>query len=176
MSGGLKETLMKRLLVALLVLYPLSALAVTYQWTDERGTVNFTEDLGNVPKKYRKKVKILGGDESLAPQTVEIPEQAAKGTGGKDEPAKGKKLYGGKDENAWHNEFQNAAADVRQTETDLAELRARLTDTSRMSRGEYLSLQNAVKNDEIRLQQQKNKLDTLRQSADRLGVPPEFRQ
>jgi hypothetical protein len=170
--------LMKRLLVALLVLYPLSALAVTYEWTDQRGTVNFTEDLGNVPKKYRKKVKILS-DENPAPQTVEIPEPAAKGTAGtakQEEPAKAKKLYGGKDENAWRAEFRDAVAYVRQTESELAELRGRMTDTSKMSRAEYLSIQNAIRNNEIRLQQQQSKLDALKETADRLGVPAEFRQ
>ena len=65
---------MKKLLVLLLLLYPLSAVAVTYEWTDEKGTVNFTEDLGNVPKKYRKKVKVLGADEGGAPQIIESAE------------------------------------------------------------------------------------------------------
>jgi len=33
---------MKKLLVLLLLVYPLSASAVTYEWTDDGGTVSFT--------------------------------------------------------------------------------------------------------------------------------------
>ena len=57
---------MKKLLVLLLLLYPLSASAETYQWVDERGTTNFAEDLGKVPKKYRKKAKRLGEGEDTS--------------------------------------------------------------------------------------------------------------
>lgn len=33
-----------------------SASAETYTWTDDQGTIHFTEDLGTVPQKIRKKV------------------------------------------------------------------------------------------------------------------------
>jgi hypothetical protein len=166
---------MKKLLVVMLLLYPLSALAETYQWTDERGTVNFTEDLGRVPKKYRKKAKRLGAEESPAPQSATTAEPL-KAKAKDEEPAKGKKLFGGKDEAAWRNEFAAATGDLKQIETELAEMRGRLNDTSKMSRSEYLMLQNSIKNDENRLQLQKRKLEMLRDNADRYGVPAEYRQ
>src|SRR5919197_1192745 len=34
----------------------------TYSWADEELTVHFTDDLGDVPKKIRKKVKRMDGD------------------------------------------------------------------------------------------------------------------
>jgi hypothetical protein len=166
---------MKKLLVAMLLLYPLSALAVTYEWTDDRGTVNFTEDLGKVPKKYRKKAKVLDGEDSGAPQSTVIGEPA-KGKAKSDEPPKGKKLYGGKDENAWRSEFVTATGDLQHAEAGLQVLRGRLADTSKMTRGEYLSIQSSIKNEEARVQQMQKKLDLLQQSADRLGVPMEFRR
>jgi hypothetical protein len=160
---------MKRLLAVMLLLYPLSALAETYQWTDDRGTINFTEDLGRVPKKYRKKVKLLDGVDSPLPPSAVIAE-----------PAKGeekrKKLYGGKDESAWRGEFSEATADLRQTESELAGLQGRLVDTSQMSRSEYLMIQNTIKVAESRLQQQKMKLDLLRENANLLDVPMDYRQ
>ena len=169
---------MKKLLVAMLLLYPLSALAQTYEWTDQRGTVNFTEDLGKVPKKYRKKVKVIGGEETGAPQTTVLEPEKGKGKAKvkDDDSAKGKKLFGGKDETAWHKEFQSAKGELQQTEASLAELKGRLGDTSKMSRSEYLSVQSSIKNLEFRLQQQQKKLDLLGESADRLGVPQEYRQ
>ena len=175
---------MKRLLVAMLLLYPLSALAQTYQWTDDRGTVNFTEDLGKVPKKYRKKLKMLEGADT-SPQSTAIPEQEKakpKGEEGSkaisrgEEAPKAKRLFGGKDENTWRREFAVANGELQQTESELAELRRQLNDTSKMSRSEYLTIQNTVRSYESRLPQQKKKLELLRESADRLGVPKQYRQ
>ncbi len=34
-----------------------SAYAETYSWTDEHGTIHFTEDFGKVPQKFRSKAK-----------------------------------------------------------------------------------------------------------------------
>lgn len=34
------------------------AYAETYSWTDEHGTIHFTEDLGKVPQKFRGRVKV----------------------------------------------------------------------------------------------------------------------
>ena len=46
-----------------LMLFALPVLAETYVWEDDQGTVNFADDLGKVPKKYRKKAKIVGEEE-----------------------------------------------------------------------------------------------------------------
>ena len=51
------------LLVITLVLFAVPVCAETYVWEDEQGTVNFAEDLGKVPKKYRKQAKIAGEEE-----------------------------------------------------------------------------------------------------------------
>lgn len=169
---------MKKLLAVLLLLYPLGAAAETYQWTDERGTVNFADDLGQVPKKYRKKAKPLGAEEEAAP----APKT---GNGSEGEPAKpksktgeqgAKKLYGGKDEEAWRRDFRQTEFNLKNAESELATLRGRIADTSRMSRTEYLSVQNSIKYAEDRVRLMQNKLDELRETADRLGVPPDFRK
>ncbi|UPU34438.1 DUF4124 domain-containing protein [Geomonas paludis] len=165
---------MKKLLVLLLLLYPLTAAAETYQWTDERGTVNFADDLGQVPKKYRKKARRLG-QEDTSPRVIESG--AAEPAKAKGEDAQGaKKLYGGKDETVWRREFLQAEFNLKNAQTDLATLKGRLADTSRMPRSEYLAIQNSIKYAEDRVQAQQQKLDQLRESADRLGVPPEYRK
>lgn len=166
---------MKKLLAVLLLLYPLSAAAETYQWTDQNGTVNFADDLGQVPKKYRKKARRVGAEEEAAPAP-----KAVEGAGA--EPAKpkaeegAKKLYGGKDEGSWRRDFRQAEFNLKSAESDLATLKARLADTSRMSRTEYLSVQNSIKYGEDRVKSLQKRLDELRDTADRLGVPPEFRK
>jgi hypothetical protein len=156
---------MKKLLVLLLLLVPFAANAVTYEWTDEAGTVNFTEDLGHVPKKFRKKAKVLNGDD--APQIIVDPE-----------PAKGNKEAGApkkgglsKEQLAQRNEYATAKANLKAAENEAAELRARLNDTSKMSRTEFLTLQNTLKQAEFRVQEQKKKVDQLRISAEKAGIP-----
>lgn len=172
---------MKKLLLLLLLLYPLSALAETYEWTDERGTVNFAEDLGKVPKKYRKKAKRLGSEEpppaeSSAPAAA--PE-TAKPKGGEEKGAisnEKNKTYGGKDEVAWRREFQQANSRLQSAQTELDTYKSRLADTSRMSRSEYLIIQNSVKHSEARVRELQKKLDQLNANADRNDVPADFRK
>lgn len=167
---------MKKLLVLLLLLYPLTAAAETYQWTDERGTVNFAEDLGKVPKKYRKKAKRLGAEEESAPAPKVVNGGEAEPARAKSDEGQQKKLYGGKDEAAWRRDFLQAEFNLKNAESDLATLKGRLADTSRMTRSEYLAIQNSIRYAEDRVQAQQKKLDQLRETADRLGVPPEFRK
>ncbi|GAW66729.1 hypothetical protein GPEL0_01r2216 [Geoanaerobacter pelophilus] len=166
---------MKKLILLLLLIYPMTAVAETYEWVDERGTVNFAEDLGKVPKKYRKKAKRLGSDEppaEIAPPAA-VPDTAKpKGVEEKVE----KKSYGGKDELAWRREFLQANSNLQSARTELDTLKARLSDTSSMSRSEYLIIQNSMKHAEARVQALQKKLDQLNSSADRYEVPAEFRK
>ena len=161
---------MKKLLVLLLLLYPLSAVAVTYEWTDEKGTVNFTEDLGNVPKKYRKKVKVLGAEESGTPQVIIENSESAKNKQKELAAPKEQKPLHPKAEATLRNDYGTAKANLKATEQDVNDLRARLADTSKMSRSEYLALQNTLKQSEFRLQEQRKKLEQLRANAEKAGV------
>jgi hypothetical protein len=166
---------MKRLLVAMLLLFPMSALAGIYEWTDDHGTVNFAEDLGKVPKKYRKKAKLIA-DETGAAQTSVIGEEKPGEKPKAAEEIQKKKAYAGKDESAWRREFGMAKKELQVGETNLAELQARLRDTSTMSRTEYLQIQNTIKQQEIHVQGLRRKVEQLEESADRAGVPADVRQ
>jgi len=162
---------MKKLLVLLFLFCPFTAGAVTYQWTDSRGTINFTEDLGKVPKKYRKKVKVLGAEESGTPLIIDSVE-STKGKDAVGQPAAGKDKKGGsaKDDAAQRNEYLSTKVNLQAMEHNVADLKARLADNSKMSRSEYLSLQNTLKQEEYRVQEQKKRLEQLRESAARSGV------
>lgn len=167
---------MKTLLVMMLLLYPLTAAAETYEWTDESGIVNFTEDLGKVPKKYRKKARRVGEESDVTPGTDLAPAPAPAEHGKGEGAQKGKTLYGGKDENTWRRDFLNAKFDLQQSQADLEELQGRLRDTSKMSRSEYLTIQNTIKHAEKRLQQRQKRMEQLKELADRAEVPADFRQ
>jgi hypothetical protein len=172
-------------LCILLVLVALPAIAETYTWEDAQGTVNFTEDLGNVPPKYRKKVKVLGDVESPPAEVNEVGEKPAprgKVEGSREgkpgAPAAGKEktkaIYGGKESEAWKAEFGALDADVKAAEKQLAETRTRMQETTGMSRAEYLTLQNRVKTLESSLLQRRKKLEALKQEAEAAGVPAEL--
>jgi uncharacterized protein YukE len=174
------------IILAILVMFAAPAAAVTYKWVDDQGTVNFTEDLGSVPPKYRKKARVVGAEEEAAPPaTRETKEEAKpaekpKGTGQPmEQPAAEKKdlkkTYGGKSAEAWKAEFAQLNANIKAAEDQLVELRGRLSDISKMSRGEYLSILNTIRNSEDRILGLRKKRDALNEEANKAEVPAEIR-
>jgi hypothetical protein len=174
------------IIFATLVMFAVPAAAVTYTWVDDQGTVNFTEDLGSVPPKYRKKASVVGAeDEAAPPATGETKEEAKpaqkpKGTGlPAEQPAvekkELKKTYGGKPAEAWKAEFAQLNADIKGAEDQLVVLRGRLSDTSRMSRGEYLNILHTIRNSEDRILGLRKKRDALNEEADKAEVPADIR-
>ena len=174
------------IIVAILVMFAVPAAAVTYEWVDDRGTVNFTEDLGSVPPKYRKKARVVGAeDEAAPPATSETKEEAKPAqkperTGQTTEqpPAEKKdqkRAYGGKSAEAWKAEFTKFNEDIKAEEVLLVELRGRLSDISKMSRGEYLSILNTIKNSENRILGLRKKRDALNEEANKAEVPTDIR-
>ena len=168
------------LITAILVLFALPVLAVTYEWEDSQGTINFTEDPGSIPKQFRKKAKILGAEEEVAspePAAVkdepkskgETPEHTAAGNKEK------KKMYGGKSAETWSRDFTQINGNIKSEEDQLSELKERTKDTSNMSRGEYLSIQMGIKASESRLQRLRDKLAALTEEANRAELPADLR-
>ena len=164
-----------------MVLFALPVIAETYTWEDDQGTVNFTEDLGNVPKKYRKKVKIVG-EEELPPPEANVgdgkPAVKGKTEGAREPKEKGpavqQAVYGGKDAKAWRFEFLSLDADVKAAEKQLVEIRNRMKDTSGMSRTEYLSIQNTIKSLESSVLERRKKLGDFKKEAETAGVPADL--
>ena len=174
------------IIVAILVMFAVPAAAVTYTWVDDQGTVNFTEDLGNVPPQFRKKAKVLGAEEETTPpaagETKEEPKpplQPKESGRTAEKPAVEKKelqkTYGGKSAETWKAEFGQLNAEVKAAEDQLVELRSRLGDLSKMSRGEYLTIQNTIRNSENRVVGLRKKRDALNQEADKAEVPADLR-
>jgi hypothetical protein len=156
-------------------------------WEDSSGTVNFSEDLSQVPKKYRKKVRVRG---DLSAPTPEKPSAvtepgAAKGSSsgssasdaGKPGVGNEKKdlRYGGKSGEEWRRDFAYLKAEMKSTDDQIAEMNGRLADTSQMSRADYLNINSTLKSLQLHKTEVGKKLDALSQSASRAGVPAEFR-
>ncbi|HYS44004.1 MAG TPA: DUF4124 domain-containing protein [Geobacteraceae bacterium] len=178
------------LVVIAMAFFAATAFAETYVWEDDHGTVNFADDLGKVPKKYRKKARIVGEEQ---PAAAEVPEEGKEQPavqkqteGGRGEAPRGNKevapaakvnknaVYGGKDASAWKSEFAGVKTELKANENQLVENRNRLKDTSGMSRSEYLSIQYTVKSLENAVLGLRKKLEDLKQEADKAGVPAEL--
>jgi hypothetical protein len=174
---------MHRIIFALLlILLPTLCTAEIYKWVDEKGQTGFSDDLGKVPRKFRDKAVVTEQDQ----QAVEIIEKTEPDKGAKkggEQPAsadnKGKggaKLsFGGKDGDAWKQDFARQRHEVKSLEEQLVGIKERMADSSKMSRGEYLTLQNTAKDLDVRLGKAKQKLDALNTAADKAELPGEFR-
>ena len=176
---------MKRLLLFItLLLFALPAYAETYVWEDAQGVLNFAEDLGKVPKQYRKKARVVGAEEPPPPegqevtekQPVEAPVAAMKAQPEAKPAARDimKELYGWKDGAAWKAEFAEVNADVKAYEKQLVEQRGRLKDTTGMSRNDFLTVQNTLKSLEYSVVNHRKKLSALKEEATKAGVPAEL--
>ena len=180
---------MPRFVFAVMILVlAASAQADIYKWVDQRGTVNYTEDPGKVPPKYRKKVTVISGGGAPAAEVTETfveqgREQRKPEVGNRDAgnlPAarqeKRKAVYGGKDEDAWKNEFRMLRSEIKTKEAELAARRSRMANPGAMSRGEFLGIQLEAKRLEEMLAGLNGRMDALEERAQRAGVPLELRR
>lgn len=147
-----------------------TASGATYSWTDEQGTVHFTEDPGKVPEKIRKKV-LRGEENETVPEETPSETPAAKapeatlqaapaGSNGDDG------LYGGKTYGQWQKElaeseaalvalrqridevaaqFRNPAAKKEERDKLLAEHKSLSTQFSEMKARYFQLVENARK-------------------------------
>jgi uncharacterized protein DUF4124 len=180
---------MRFLIIALLLAIPAVCSAEIYKWVDEKGQTGYADDLGKVPKKYRDKAATTEKQE----QPVEIieksePDKSSKKGGevkgdaagekvkGKEkEKDKGKPLFDGKSGEEWKQDFARLKYDVKSLEDQSAGIKERMADAGKISRGEYLSLQNTQRDLAVRIAKAKKKLDSLNEAAEAAGVPAEFR-
>lgn len=168
---------MRKMIALFIAMFAFSvAQAEVYQWVDRQGVVHFTDDLDNVPARYRKKVKTI---ESAAPGERPIPPAAAPAPA-----AKKAELYGGRDQNWWSTTFRMARGELRTAREQLAGKQESLTALRRKrviyqrtrDRIAYNELKEEIGRDEEKIKQLQEKLANLESEADRAGVPPEWRQ
>lgn len=180
---------MKRMVLVLALLaLPAVCVAEIYQWVDDKGQIGFADDLGNVPAKYRKRATPLKGEEP-AVEVIDKTEaekaprkggdvRSGQAAAGEEKPkakAKEKPLFDGKDGETWRREFTRLKSELKSLEDQTADYKARVANPGKVSRGEYLSLQNTLRDLEFRSTATQKKLDALSDAADRAEVPAEFR-
>lgn len=155
----------------------------TYEWTDGKGVVNFTDDLDKVPVKYRGKVKtresIQNGQATEPAPSAAQPEPRIAPS-----PAPVTMVYGGHGEGWWRGEYASLRQGIKAIEKSLAEKREKLAEVKRKriiyqrtrDRIAYNQLEEEIKNEEAQLKEVQERLDALDSDAARYGVPPGWRQ
>jgi hypothetical protein len=165
-----------------LLAVPALCAAEIYKWVDEKGQTGYSDDLGRVPKKYRDNAVVTEKQE----QAVEIiekiepeksPNKGADGKAGSDSKGKDKEkpVFDGKSGDAWKQDFARQKHEVKSLEDQAAGITERMTDPGKISRGEYVTLQNTQRDLDVRIGKAKKKLDALNDAAEKAGVPAEFR-
>jgi len=62
------------LTILLLIIFPFTGYGEMYKWVDEKGTVHFTDDLSNIPEKYRQGAETRKPNQDTStPQFREMP-------------------------------------------------------------------------------------------------------
>lgn len=118
-------------LLTFLLAFSLSySYAETFTWTDEQGTVHFTEDLEKVPKEMRNKAKAVVDSEQPQKEKLSPPTPSAKDSDatlqaapsdkdGKSSPAE---TYAGKTFDQWEKDFRDREAAMTAVRKRMAEI------------------------------------------------------
>lgn len=174
---------MKRYFSAfLLVLWAVtapSAYAAVYEWMDDKGVTNLTDDLNKVPLRYRSKVKKQEVDtrgEVRAPATPQPAEQVSP-------PVASSGPGGGHNQAWWSSRFNSIRNEMKVISDSLPGKRERLAALRHKrvvyqrarDRKAYFDLSGEIERDEARLKGLQESLAALEAEADRFGVPKEWR-
>lgn len=196
---------MKRLIVSIFVLSMAAPVcADTYQWTDSKGVVHFTDNPDKIPRQYRKKVRKRPSVKSETP--VSVSPAAPKVEGRKEVTKSAPQLYGGHDENWWRTTTGNLRQELAKLTEELPAKRDKLQflrrrwvismgrtpksgesvedidsyvnksalSTPGKDREAYYSMKNEIERDEARIKQIEQELADLELQATKAGVPREW--
>jgi hypothetical protein len=158
-----------------------------FEWVDSSGAPHFTDNLDNVPAKYRSKVKALESVKEQAPARDEkavAPPPGPSPVYVKPVVKSPDELRGGRSEDSWRTAFTDLLQQIKKLEDDLPGKKKSLADLHRKrilysktsDRIAYYALEDEIKKDETRLQELQQQLQELNVSADRDDVPPGWRQ
>jgi len=162
-----------------------SAYADTYQWVDEKGVVNFTDNPENVPEKYLKKVRIIRSErvepeEAASAPAVSTPSISQPTA----ESSPRANLYGGHDESWWRSRYASLRSEIKALQDGLPAKREELENLRRKlvvytfarNREAYQAKLAEIQQDEARINDLTAQLAKLDSEASAAGVPFSWRQ
>ena len=176
------------LLVLLGICSAQSLCAETYSWTDENGTMNFTENYSSIPVKFRKKV--------LKREEVEYEKPSTPSVVIRDNPVKSEKVqsekqigaisnqlkaepkgtFGGKTGQEWSSEFRAKELEISLLAQKIRQAEELLKKPTGLNKDQINHLPQEI----VSLVAQRNeaikRYNLLNELANRAVVPPEFRK
>jgi hypothetical protein len=183
-ESAMKITL---LLSMLIICFSVIANADIYQWVDNKGVVNFTDNIDSIPKKYHQKVKIISSGESGQDDTASEPAQSTVQDAPmvqSGESPQQQKLFGGHDEMWWRSQFSTLRGELAQLQstlpskrTEAEQLRRKLVIyTYARNRVAYQEKLDEIQRDEEKITSLNEQLTALDTQATAAGVPFEWRK
>jgi len=175
------------LLFMVTFIFSLTAGATMYEWTDNKGVVNFTDNPDKIPAKYLKKVKKRPSItvDATGSSTVEKTQEKAPPVSGQEPVTQNiEKIYGGHDQSWWRSRFSGIRNELKAVQDglpgkreDLISLRRKMTIYNYAhDRKAYYDKLDEIKNDEAREKELNEQLNSLDAEASKAGVPSEWRQ
>lgn len=107
-------------LLAISLALPLCASADIYRWSDESGTVHFTDDVSNIPQAYRDKATTVIKEAPPAPEPPPPPVAAPKGRNRSRQPSAAPPAYSGNGESDAARGRDVIAAEIEQLKAKIA--------------------------------------------------------
>jgi chromosome segregation ATPase len=146
--------MMKRILLILLFIFIAEiSFAEVYKWVDEKGVVHFTDDLGQIPEKYRKTIEEMGlSEERKEPKTE-----------GESLPKKKEDTYRdrlGRGEEYWRGRVEEWKKKLETLQDSVESLRLRYNDLTEKFNTSKSSAERATIRNER--EQIKNEMDQFR--------------
>ena len=180
------QNILVLILVSMCVAAPL--FAETYSWTDENGTMNFTENYSSIPLKYRKKTLKREEIEYYKPSATSVTPISKDMNSGNVQPekrtntlskqlkAEPKGMYGGKRGEEWASEFKTRDAEILTLAQKIRQTEELLNKPTGLNKEQIYRLPQEI----VSLVNQRNdaikRYNVLNDSANSAGVPAEFRK
>jgi hypothetical protein len=150
-----------------------------YKWVDEKGIVHFTDDLGQVPEKYREKIqkekppKEPTPSPPISPPSIEPPKrteaekEAESAPGQKDILGRGEEWWRAK-VNEWNEKlktsqrnYENAYSEWKSKENELETSKFKPDSVKRKLKAEIKTLDEKTRDWEKQMEEAKNMLENV---------------
>jgi len=172
---------MKRIFVIILFVLFISeiAFAQVYKWVDEKGVVYFTDDITQVPEKYRPKAERMGLSEDKEETKVEAESREKKGEAYRDRLGRGQDYWKGRVEE-WRRKLREAQVKLEALRVKYNELTERFNDSkSTAERANIRKERDQVKSEmdqsKIQIEEAKEMLEKkIPEEADLYKAKPEW--